>query len=299
MAQEGGQRPAPRHRRRRKAAATGVRPGDAGPERLQKLLAAAGFGSRRSCEQLLIDGRVTVNGETAGLGDRADPARDRIALDGEPLRLSAHRYLLVHKPAGMLTTLSDPEGRRTVRELLPPNTARVFPVGRLDADTTGLLLLTNDGALAHRLLHPSMGNEREYHVVAKGELREGERRRLERGVVLEDGRTAPARIERLRFDPATGRSTLTLVLTEGRKRQIRRSLALLGHPVVQLVRVRMGPLRLGSLPVGAVRELSGEEVARLREHVRSLRPRSRQEARSKKGSSSSKAAHRPRQKPRP
>lgn len=295
MTERGERRPSPRHRRRRKTPAADA----SGPQRLQKLLAAAGFGSRRGCEQLLADGRVTVNGEPAGVGDRADPAHDRIELDGEPLRAPRAHYLVAHKPAGMLTTLSDPQGRRTVRELIPPGLDRVYPVGRLDADTTGLLLLTNDGELAHRLLHPSLGNERAYDVVARGELSPGSRRRLERGVPLEDGRTAPARVSRVRYDAASDRTTLHLVLTEGRKRQIRRSLARLGHPVLRLVRVRLGTLELGDLPAGQVRRLTDAEVRRLREHVRGLRRRPRQEPRAARGSSSSRASQKPSRKPRP
>jgi len=240
------------------------------PERLQKILAAAGLASRRAAEELLRQGRVSVNGRTARLGERADPAADRIELDGEPLPRPAPRYWLVNKPRGVLTTAADPEGRPTVLGLLPRDTGRLFPVGRLDRDTEGLVLLTNDGELAHVLLHPSLGNEREYRVTVRGAIPDGALERLRRGVRLEDGPTAPARVAAVERDPDADTSRFTLVLTEGRKRQIRRSLLALGHPVRRLVRTRMGTLRLGSLPRGGARPLSGEEVRALHEHARRL-----------------------------
>ena len=173
-------------------------------ERLQKLLAAAGFGSRRGCEDFLRAGRVAVNGEVAGLGDRADPGRDIVTLDGEAIASERLRYWLVHKPRGMLTTVSDPEGRPTIVALVPPGEVRLFPVGRLDGETSGLVLMTNDGAMTHRLLHPSLGCEREYRVRVKGELTLDKRARLEAGVWVEGGRTAPARVESLSFRPQEG-----------------------------------------------------------------------------------------------
>jgi len=240
------------------------------PERLQKILAAAGLASRRAAEELLRQGRVTVNGRTASLGDRADPAVDRVELDGEPLPRPAPRYWLVNKPRGVLTTAADPEGRPTVLGLLPRDVGRLFPVGRLDRDTEGLVLLTNDGELAHVLLHPSLGNEREYRVTVRGLIPDAALERLRRGVRLEDGPTAPARVEAVERDPEADASRFTLVLTEGRKRQIRRSLLALGHPVRRLVRTRMGTLRLGSLRRGGARPLCAEEVRALREHARRL-----------------------------
>ena len=267
-----------------KRAGRAARTTPVGPARLQKLLAAAGFGSRRAVEELIRDGRVSVNGQVAHLGMRADPAADRVALDGEALHFDAPLYWVVHKPSGVLTTLRDPEGRRTIRDLLPRDLDRIFPVGRLDVETEGLVLLTNDGDLAHVLLHPSHGCEREYRVVVKGELGERAVRALERGVWLEDGRTAPARVRSVRVDPDAGITRFGLVLREGRKRQIRRSLIALGHPVKTLVRVRMGPLRLGRMPRGQARPLGLEEVEGLREHVaqlaagRTLRPARRRRA---------------------
>jgi 23S rRNA pseudouridine2605 synthase len=235
--------------------------------RLQKLLAAAGVASRRGAEALITAGRVTVNGRPARLGDSADPERDAIALDGVPVALAEKRYWLVHKPRGVLTTLRDPHGGRTIRELLPADAPRVFPVGRLDRDTEGLVLLTNDGALAHALLHPSHEVEREYAVTVRGELLPREQRRLARGVRLDDGVTAPARVTRVEVDRGADTTTFHLTLIEGRKRQIRRALRALGHPVRELRRVRMGPLSLAGLPSGAARELSGPERAAL-ERVR-------------------------------
>ncbi len=227
--------------------------------RLQKILASAGLASRRAAEAWLRDGRVTVNGQVAALGDSADPDRDVVALDGERVVAEPLAYWLVHKPRGVVTTASDPEGRPTVVELAPDAPGRLFPVGRLDRDTEGLVLLTNDGPLAHALLHPSHEVEREYRVSVRGRVRARVLRALEEGVELEDGRTAPARAGDLHYDSKADTSSFTLVLIEGRKRQIRRALAALRHPVVRLLRVRMGSLRLGSLAPGAARPLSGRE----------------------------------------
>lgn len=242
-----------------------------GAQRLQKLLASAGFGSRREVEQFIVEERVTVNGKTASLGDKADPLLDDIRVDGERLKRERPSYWLVNKPRGVLTTVRDTEGRRTVMDLLPRKVERLFPVGRLDLDTSGLLLMTNDGDLAHALLHPSMGNEREYRVNVKGQLDARAIGRLERGVSLEEGRTARSQVEDVRYDPDSHTTSLSLTLIEGKKRQIRRSLLVLGFPVRRLVRVRMGPLRIGRLPVGEARPLRSEERRALLEHVRRLR----------------------------
>lgn len=242
-----------------------------GAQRLQKLLASAGFGSRREVEQFLVEERVTVNGKTASLGDKADPLLDDIRVDGERLKRERPAYWLVNKPRGVLTTVRDNEGRRTVMNLLPRKVERLFPVGRLDLETSGLLLMTNDGDLAHALLHPSMGNEREYRVNVKGQLDAKAIGRLERGVSLEEGKTARAQVEDVRYDPDSHTTSLSLTLVEGKKRQIRRSLLVLGFPVRRLVRVRMGPLRIGRLPVGEARPLRSEERRALLEHVRRLR----------------------------
>jgi 23S rRNA pseudouridine2605 synthase len=240
--------------------------------RLQRILASAGLCSRREAETWLAAGRVRVNGALAHVGDGADPARDRIEVDGRRIDAEPRAYWMANKPRGLLTARSDPEGRRTVLALLPADLPRLFPVGRLDVDTEGLVLLTNDGALAHRLLHPSLGNEREYRVTARGRVQPETFRRLERGIVLDDGPTAPARVAGVRFDAAAGVTRFDLVLTEGRKRQIRRTLAALGHPVVGLVRTRMGTLRLGKLARGESRPLSDRELRALRAHAEALRP---------------------------
>jgi len=266
-----------------------------GPVRLQKILASAGVASRRGAEELLRQGRVDVNGRTAQLGESADPTCDRIALDGERLRAEPLRYFVVHKPEGFVTTRSDPERRRTVMELLPPGTPRLSPVGRLDLDTSGLVLLSNDGALAHALLHPSLGNEREYRVSVRGRIAASAIARLERGIHLEDGRTAPARVSGLRYDAGEDLSIFQLTLIEGRKRQIRRSMLALGHPVKRLVRTRIGPLRLGKLERRGARELRPDEVRALLLHAQRLREPGRSQrgrARASRPRRSGPSAHR-------
>ena len=228
-------------------------------ERLQKILAAAGVASRRAAEDLIRAGRVTVNGAVATLGESADADRDAIALDGEPIQREPLEYWIVNKPRGVLTTVSDPQGRSTVIDLAQESTARLFPVGRLDLLSEGLVLLTNDGPLAHSLLHPSFGEEREYRVTVRGSIDRSTLRRISEGVELEDGLTAPARAGAVRFDPETRTTRFALTLVEGKKRQIRRMMSELGHPVVRLVRVRMGPLELGQLASGKARPLRARE----------------------------------------
>ncbi len=198
-------------------------------ERLQKILARAGVGSRRVCEDLIEEGRVTVNGIVAQLGDRANAERDEIAVDGVPIgtREGIVVYLL-NKPAGVITTASDPHGRPTVVDLVPER-PRVVPVGRLDADTEGLLLLTNDGTLTHRITHPSFGVEKEYLAEVRGRPSRGALRQLREGVELEDGITAPAKASLIHD------STIRLVIHEGRNRQVRRMCEAVGHPVERLV----------------------------------------------------------------
>lgn len=224
-------------------------------ERLQKVLARAGFGSRRICEQLIDGGRVTVNGEVAVLGRRVEVCSDAVEVDGTPVSvLPGLVYYLVNKPAGVVTTAADPEGRPTVIELVP-TAPRVFAVGRLDAATEGLIVVTNDGALAQRLTHPSHGVDKEYLVEVAGDPGPAALRRLRSGVLLDDGvRTAPARVTRL------GPGYCRIVIHEGRNRQIRRMCASVGHPVRRLVRVRIGPVTDGQLPPGAWRALTTREV---------------------------------------
>jgi 23S rRNA pseudouridine2605 synthase len=236
-------------------------------EKLQKILSAAGVASRRGAEELVRSGRVRVNGAQAELGDRADSDRDRIEVDGAPLARAPFVYWLLHKPQGVLTTRRDPFGRPIVLELIPSGEERIFPVGRLDRDTEGLLLLTNDGSVAQALLHPALGTEREYQVTVKGRVPSAKLRRLAAGVELRDGRTAAARVAGARFQARSNLTTFRLVLREGRKRQIRRSLGALGHPVERLVRLRMGPLRLGSLAPGQARRLEAREAAALRRYA--------------------------------
>lgn len=226
-------------------------------ERLQKVLARAGFGSRRVCEILVADGRVSVNDEVAVLGRRVDPQADRIVLDGVPISVrEGHVYYLLNKPRGVVTTAKDTHQRPTVVELVPDD-PRVFPVGRLDADTEGLLLLTNDGDLAHRLTHPSFGVEKEYLAEVHGQPTPASVRRLREGVDLEDGVTAPAEIALI---PP---SALRITIHEGRNRQVRRMCEAVGHPVVRLVRVRIGPITDRRLPPGEWRQLTNDELRAL------------------------------------
>lgn len=202
-----------------------------------------------------------MNGVTASLGAAADPDADEILLDGHPVALQPRVYWLLHKPRGVVTTTRDPRGRPTVLDLLPPEarSGRLFPVGRLDLDSEGLLLLTNDGEVAQAMLHPSHGCEKEYRVTARGRIAPETRRSLAAGIELPDGPMAPCRVGAVRYDPKRDVSNFRLILREGRKRLIRRALTDLGHPVLRLVRVRMGPLRLGRLEARQARPLTAQE----------------------------------------
>jgi 23S rRNA pseudouridine2605 synthase len=230
-------------------------------ERLQKLLARAGLGSRRACEVLIADGRVTVDGEVAVLGTRADPTRSRILVDGVPVVVDDTLvYWLLNKPAGYVTTARDPQGRSTVVELVPAE-PRVFAVGRLDRDTEGLLILTNDGELAELLTHPRHGVEKEYLAEVEGVPAPGALRALREGVELDDG---PARAIRAHVvQRSRDGSAVEIVLKEGRKRIVRRMCAEIGHPVRRLVRTRIGPLTDPKLAPGTYRQLTGPEVRSL------------------------------------
>ena len=228
-------------------------------ERLQKVLARAGIASRRAAEELIDAGRVTVNGDVAVLGRRVDVQADLVALDGVPIGVRAGLvYYLLNKPAGVMSTASDPEGRPTVVELVPAE-PRVFPVGRLDFATEGLLVLTNDGELAQHLTHPSFGVAKEYVAVVEGRPSPADVRRLREGVELEDGRTGRARVNLLAPD------TLRIVIHEGRNRQVRRMCEAVGHPVQRLVRTRIGPLSDRRLAAGEWRPLTAAEVRSLAE----------------------------------
>jgi 23S rRNA pseudouridine2605 synthase len=230
---------------------------DRAGERLQKVLARAGIGSRRTCEDLIASGRVTVNGEVADLGRRVDVDRDLVEVDGAAIGVRPDLvYYLLNKPTGVVTTADDPQGRPTVVGLVPGE-PRVFPVGRLDADTEGLLLLTNDGELTHRLTHPSFGVDKEYLAQVRGRPTRAELRQLREGIELDDGVTAPAQVAM----PAAG--MLRIVIHEGRNRQVRRMCDAIGHPVERLVRSRIGPLTDRKLKPGAWRELTVDEVRAL------------------------------------
>jgi 23S rRNA pseudouridine2605 synthase len=226
-------------------------------ERLQKVLARLGFGSRRVCEELIADGRVTVNGDIAVLGRRVDVDTDEVAVDGAVVGIRPGLvYYLLNKPTGVITTADDPQGRPTVVQMVPTE-PRVFSVGRLDADSEGLLLLTNDGDITHRLTHPSFGVEKEYLASVEGTPSRGAIRQLREGIELEDGSTAPARVT------AVDDSLLRITIHEGRNRQVRRMCDAIGHPVIRLVRTRIGPIVDHRLKPGEWRALSREEVRAL------------------------------------
>ncbi|MGD0714741.1 MAG: pseudouridine synthase [Gaiellaceae bacterium] len=232
--------------------------------RLNAYLARAGVASRRGADEVILAGRVRVNGEPGQLNTFVGAA-DRVEVDGREVAPQRLAYVLLNKPAGVLTTARDPQRRRTVVELLPSE-PRVVPVGRLDADTTGALLLTNDGPLAHRLAHPRYGVEKTYEAEVEGDPDEAALKRLRDGVELEDGPTAPARVRRL------GPGRVELVLHEGRKHQVKRMLAAVGHPVVRLQRSGYAGLTVDGLEPGAWRRLEPVEVERLRDAAKAASP---------------------------
>jgi 23S rRNA pseudouridine2605 synthase len=233
-------------------------------ERLNKVLAHAGVGSRRHCEELITAGRVTVDGRTVReLGTRVDPAAQRVSVDGEPIHAERHVYWLVNKPRGYISSSHDPAGRPLVLDLVPKVSQRVYTVGRLDEASEGLVLLTNDGALAHRLLHPRFGVEKTYVVQVAGAPAPADLRQLLQGVWLSDGHVRAKKIKRLKSQG--GSTWLRIVLSEGRNREIRRMLARQGHKVLRLRRVALGPVPLATLPLGKARRLTSQEVAALRE----------------------------------
>jgi pseudouridine synthase len=237
-------------------------------ERLQKLMAQANIGSRRECEKIIEQGRVKVNGTVATLGDKADPAQDKIEVNGRVLNIEQVEYIYVaiNKPKGVISSLEDEmdEGRKTVRDLVPLP-GHLYPVGRLDKQSEGLMLMTNDGDLAHKLTHPRYGHEKVYRVVVNGELSDISIHKWENGMPLDGSMTLPAKIEVVRRQKAF--TQLQITLREGRKRQIRRMANMLGHGVKELVRENIGPLTLGNLKSGQWRHLRPDEVAALRKSV--------------------------------
>jgi pseudouridine synthase len=256
-------------------------------ERIQKLMAQAGIGSRRECEKLIEKGRVSVNGQRATLGQKADPATDTIVVNGraiKPLQAEA-LYIALNKPKGVLSSLEDEleEGRTTVRDLVPLP-GHLYPVGRLDKQSTGLILMTNDGDLAHKLTHPRYGHEKTYKVIVEGRISQEALAKWRAGMYLDGRKTIPAQITVIQQDVSFTR--LEIVMREGRKRQIRRLANMLGFPVTQLVREKIGPLTLGSLKPGDWRHLTTKEVAALKEIVASAkakRPRPKSGGKSGRG----------------
>ncbi|HEX3900848.1 MAG TPA: pseudouridine synthase [Mycobacteriales bacterium] len=230
--------------------------------RLQKVLAAAGLGSRRACEELIADGRVSVNGRPARLGLRIDPERDIVAVDGSQIpTASGLVYVAINKPRGMHSTMADDRGRPCVGDLVADITAPLHHVGRLDAESEGLLLLTNDGDLSHRLTHPSFGVTKTYLVEVEGSTGRGFERSLKTGVELDDGvmKADSAKV----VESTSARSVIELSIHEGRKHVVRRAMETLGHPVTRLVRISVGPIRLGDLKPGGRRHLQQQEVQSL------------------------------------
>lgn len=232
--------------------------------RLQKMMSSAGVASRRASERMILEGRVQVNGQVVTeMGLQVDPARDVVLVDGERITIAqTHRYLKLNKPAGYLSVLHDDRNRRALMDLVPDGQG-LHPVGRLDRDSEGLLLLTNDGALTQRLTHPRYEHTKEYVVLVRGSPNATALRALRRGVELEDGRTHPAQVSRVAETPwgkpPRGQSWLRISIHEGRKRQIRRMCDAVGHPVQRLIRVRVGPIQLGDLAVGTYRSLTKAE----------------------------------------
>jgi 23S rRNA pseudouridine2605 synthase len=248
------------------------RGGEGAGVRIQKILAQAGLASRREAEEWIREGRVFVNGRVAKLGDRADPGKDAVRVDDKRVHLRAgpKTYILLNKPRGYVTTVSDPQSRDTVLDLLPGGLRRgIKPVGRLDVQTEGLLLLTDDGDLARDLTDPSSGCPKEYRVKVSGQPNEKDLERLRRGISIEGKRTLPSTIERVSTTGrgAEGNTWFRVILTQGRNRQIRRMFELIGHPVSKLRRIAIGSLRDERLPIGAYRRVSEAEVAALRKSL--------------------------------
>ncbi len=235
-------------------------------ERLQKILANAGVASRRKCEELIKEGKVAVNDIViTELGAKADPATDVITVSGRPIRRENKLYLLFNKPKGVITTMTDPKGRSTVRDYLKGVKERVYPVGRLDYDSEGLLLLTNDGDLAHKLTHPKHHVPKTYHATVERVPHGNDLERLKKGIKLDDGMTAPAEAEYHDVDPDGKFATISITIHEGRNRQVRRMFEAIHHPVTRLKRISFGGIALGGLQRGKYRKLTAEEIRKLRD----------------------------------
>lgn len=262
------------------------RPTDSGPKRLNQLLASAGYGSRRHCEELIREGRVTIDDQLVDrMAVTVDPAVQTVRVDGVVLRKQKLVYYAVHKPAGVVTTNSDPQGRPRVIDLVPPE-PRVFPVGRLDRSSDGLILLTNDGELAQRLAHPRFGVQKIYRVTVAGRVDAEAMRQMRQGIYIAEGHV---RVDGARVLKAKSKVTeMEIRLREGKNREIRRILARLGHKVLQLRRIAIGSLRLGDMPPAAYRTLTHEEVTKLEETVQAAAEKSPARKRSSKKSASTK-----------
>jgi len=234
--------------------------------RLQKILSEMGIASRRKAEEMIMEGRVTVNGRTATIGTKADPSKDHVKVDGKLLtRREPKVYIIFNKPKSVVTSLHDPEGRPTVKDFLKGVKYRLFPVGRLDYDSEGLLLLTNDGDFAQAVLHPSKKISKTYLVKVKGIPEDGDIGKLRKGIILKDGLTAPARARKIRI--GENNAWLEMAIHEGKKRQIRRMLDKIGHPVLRLRRIRINGIGLGKLETGAFRYLTHEEMDTIKREV--------------------------------
>ena len=238
-------------------------------ERLQKILAEAGIASRREAEKYIVAGRVKVNGKIISeLGTKIDPLYCRISVDGRPIEFKEKAYYMFYKPRGVVTTMSDPQGRRCVGDFVKNLPERLFPVGRLDYNTEGLLLLTNDGALAQALMHPSHGVNKTYVVKVKGLVPQEKLDKLRLGIVLEDGKTAPATVNLCSYEQDANCTIFDIMIHEGRNRQIRRMCEAIGYPVRELKRIKIGPLVLKNLGRGKFRHLTNEEVHALEKAVK-------------------------------
>lgn len=236
-------------------------------ERLQKVIAQSGLTSRRKAEQLIVDGRVTVNGQrVTELGTKVDMKKDKVVVDGVPIGKEEPVYFLLYKPTGVISTVNDEHGRKVVTDFIPTD-KRIFPIGRLDYDTSGLLLLTNDGDFANLLMHPKYKVYKTYVAKIEGIPLREMLKKLEKGIVLEDGKTAPAKVKVTRSDKAKNTSIVEISIREGKNRQVRRMFEAIGHPVIKLKREQYGFLNLKGLNAGEYRELKPHEIKQLREMV--------------------------------